>query len=81
MSIESAKAYVERMKNDEDFREKVTACRDGETRIAFVKEAGYEFTAEDIELVRAELSEEDIMAIAGGEKVCGILPPYFVIEG
>jgi len=79
--MESAKAYIERMKTDEEFRYKVTACKDAEARIAFVKEAGFDFTTEDMEMERAELSEEDIMAISGGEKICGILPPYFIIEG
>ena len=81
MSMESAKAFMERMKTDEDFRNNVTACKDGETRMKYVEEAGFDFTAEDMELVRAELSDEDITAISGGEQVCGILPPYFYIEG
>ncbi|MEQ8188718.1 MAG: Nif11-like leader peptide family natural product precursor [Candidatus Eremiobacterota bacterium] len=81
MSLKPARAFVDRMKTDEDFRKKVTDCKDAETRAAFVKEAGFDFTAEDIELVRAELSDDDIMAIAGGEKVCGVLPPYYFIEG
>ncbi len=81
MSLKPAREFVDRMKIDEDFRKKVTDCKDAETRKAFVKESGFDFTAEDIELVRAELSDDDIMAIAGGEKVCGVLPPYYFIEG
>jgi predicted ribosomally synthesized peptide with nif11-like leader len=81
MSLESAKAFVERMKTDEDFRKKVTECKDNETRRECVKSQGFDFTADDIELVKGELSEEDITAIAGGEKICGVLPPYFIIEG
>lgn len=81
MSMESAKAYIERMKTDEDFRKKVTECKGTDTRKAFIKSQGFDFTADDIELVKGELSEEDIMAIAGGEKICGVLPPYFIIEG
>lgn len=81
MSLESAKSFMERMKNDEDFKNKVVECKDSEVRMKYVQEAGFNFTAEDMELAGAELSEEDIMAIAGGEKICGILPPYFIIEG
>ena len=81
MSMELAKAFMKRMKVDEDFRKNVTECKDAESRKNFVKSQGFDFTAEDMELVRAELSEEDIMAIAGGEKICGVLPPYFIIEG
>jgi len=44
MSIESAKAYVERMKTDEEFRKKVLACTDAKARMALVKGEGFDFT-------------------------------------
>jgi predicted ribosomally synthesized peptide with nif11-like leader len=37
MSIESAKAFLERMKTDEDFAQKVTACKDAETLRSLVQ--------------------------------------------
>jgi predicted ribosomally synthesized peptide with nif11-like leader len=81
MSIESAKAYIERMKTDEDFRKKVTDCKDTEARKAFVMKEGYDFSKEDMEMVKVELGDDDLEAVVGGEKICGILPPYFIIEG
>ena len=81
MSIESAKAFIERMKTDEDFSKKVNECKDAEARIKYVKEAGFDFIKEDMELVKAELVDDDLEAVVGGEKICGILPPYFIIEG
>ncbi len=66
MSLESAKAFVERMKTDEDFRKKVNECKDNEDRMSFVKQAGYNFTVEDIELVKAELTEDELGGVAGG---------------
>ncbi len=48
MPIESAKAYLERLKNDEEFREKVAACKDKESRAELVKAEGFDFTNEDI---------------------------------
>jgi len=69
MSMESAKLFVERMKNDEDFRNIVNECKDNETRKAFVSEQGFDFTGEDIELVKAELSEEDLTGLAGAAPV------------
>jgi predicted ribosomally synthesized peptide with nif11-like leader len=50
MSMKSAKAFIERMKTDEEFRTKVTEYKDTETRTAFVKSQGFDFTADDIEL-------------------------------
>lgn len=49
MSMESAKLFVERIKNDEDFRNRVNECKDNETRKAFVSQQGFDFTGEDIE--------------------------------
>ncbi|MEQ8222259.1 MAG: Nif11-like leader peptide family natural product precursor [Candidatus Eremiobacterota bacterium] len=67
MSMESAKAFVERLKTDEDFRNKVTDCKNDEAWKAFVKQAGYEFTKDDMELLKAELTEDDLDGVAGGK--------------
>jgi len=66
MSIESAKAYVERMKNDEEFRKKVLACEDSKKRMALVKAEGYDFTEKDIKVVTAVLDDEELTQVAGG---------------
>ena len=36
--------FIQRMKKDQEFREKVQACPDGETRLAFLHSQGYDFT-------------------------------------
>ena len=73
MSMESAKAFVERMKNDEEFRDKVNECKDAEARKALVLKEGYDFTVEDIQsCVTNELSEEMLAGIVGGG-TCGTL--------
>ena len=36
MSIESAKAFIERMKTDEDFAKEVKECKDADVRMTFV---------------------------------------------
>ena len=65
MSIESAKAFIEKMKTDEEFAKKVKECKDGAARMAFAKGSGFEFTVEEIKL-EGELSDEDLDAVAGG---------------
>lgn len=69
MSMKSAKLFVERMKNDEDFRNRVNECKNNETRKAFVLKEGFDFTGEDIELVKAELSDEDLIGLSGAAPV------------
>ena len=71
MSIESAKAFLERMKTDEDFAKKVTACKDSDRRMAFIKGEGFDFTVAEISTVKGELSDEDLDLVAGGDTWLG----------
>jgi len=66
MSMEAAKAFVEKMKTDKDFAKEVTSCKDVESRKKYVNDAGFSFTKEDLELVKLELSDEDVESLAGG---------------
>ena len=66
MSIESAKAFLERVKNDEDFRKELEAQASAEERIKFVKAQGFDFTKEEIDSQKEELSDEELEAVAGG---------------
>ncbi len=66
MSIESAKAFVERMKTDEDFRKEVGEKSSPEDWMKFVKENGFDFSKEEFEQVKSELSEEELDRIDGG---------------
>lgn len=66
MSIDSANAFVERMKIDEEFAKKVTACKDADTRMAYIKDEGFDFTVAEITTVKGELSDEELDLVAGG---------------
>ena len=54
MSVEQAKAFIERMKADEAFREKVMAIEDAAGRLACIQGEGFECTAEEINEAAAE---------------------------
>lgn len=69
MSIESAKAFIEKVKTDAEFAKKVKECKDAEARKSFAQAAGFDFTKAEIEQVGSELSDEQLDAVAGG---CGI---------
>lgn len=70
MSVVSAKAFIEKMKNDEDFKKKLGALKDGKERMEFVKAAGFDFTKEELAKVKEEegLTDEELDNVAGG---CG----------
>ncbi len=66
MTIESAKAFVERMKSDEDFRKEVGEKSSSEDRMKFVKDNGFDFSKEEIEQVKSEMSDEELDGMATG---------------
>lgn len=71
MSREAAQAFVERLNDDEAFRETMIAADDNDTRLRTAQEAGFDITADDLDELRREhsvdeLSEEDLQRIAGG---------------
>ncbi len=71
MSIESAKAFLERMKTDEDFRNSVGEIGTAEERLEYVKKAGFDFTKDEIANLKDELSDDDMDNISGGILVDG----------
>ncbi len=79
MSIESAKAFLEKMKNDEDFRKECGEKSSPEDRMKFVKENGFEFTKEEFEQVKTQLSDDELSAVAGGsEQGCCAIEGWLV---
>ena len=66
MSIESAKAFLERVKNDEDFRNSVGELGTAEERMEYVKGAGFDFTKEEMDTLKNELSDVELDNVAGG---------------
>ena len=66
MSKESVKAFIERMKTDEEFAKQVSERKDIEARMAFTIEQGYDFTGEEFREAAAHLTEDDLQQIVGG---------------
>ncbi len=67
MSIESAKAFMEKVATDEDFRKEVGEIATAEERMAFVTAAGFDFTIEELENVqqKMQLTDEELELVAG----------------
>ena len=59
MSLESARAYVAKLKSDGEFRDKIGKAK-REERSHLIKEAGFDFTPEEVNKVKGELSVDDL---------------------
>jgi predicted ribosomally synthesized peptide with nif11-like leader len=70
VSQDAARAFIERVKTDEEFRARVLTVADADGRLQLVRSEGYDCSAEEIEALAA-LSDEDLRAVTGG--VCTIL--------
>jgi len=62
MSVEQAKAFIEKMKTDEAFREKIMAIETPEERLKAIGAAGFECTGEEINEAGSHLGQ----AVWGG---------------
>jgi predicted ribosomally synthesized peptide with nif11-like leader len=86
MSIESAKAFYQRITTDEAFQTQLQSATNDE-RTAIIQQAGYDFTPKEWEAATAEvleatevdreLNEAELESVAGGIQMITIygLPP------
>ena len=66
MSDEQLKAFLEAVKTDEALREKLDAAGDAGAVVSLAKEAGFLISAEELKVVQAEITEEELEGGAGG---------------
>ena len=90
MSVEQAKAFIEKLNSDEIFLNQIAGAGSDEARLQMAKEAGFEFSTEELtsvidQFTSEELSEEELDAVAGGlrfeYKIPGFSSKWKVEEG
>lgn len=65
MSMESAKAFFERLKSDEYFSKRVYEYNTKESLLEYILSAGYDFTQEEFNQVNDELSDGELDNVSG----------------
>ncbi len=65
MSLESAKSFMSRVKTDPTFKQRLADAPNNEARLKIVKDAGYDFTKEDVLQLPNELSDEELKEVSG----------------
>ena len=68
MSEEQLKAFLEKVQSDSSIQEKLKAAAEPGSVVAIAKEAGFSISANDLNKVQSELSEEELNAVVGGKK-------------
>jgi predicted ribosomally synthesized peptide with nif11-like leader len=66
MSIEQARLFIERIKSDAVFRERVTEMDQPPARLAYIQSEGFQCSEKEINEVACELSDEDLDTATGG---------------
>ncbi|WP_449258591.1 Nif11-like leader peptide family natural product precursor [Chlorobium limicola] len=66
MSVEQAKAFIEKMKTDEAFREQIMAIETPEERLKAIGEAGFDCTGEEINAAGVDVGDEAFYDLSGG---------------
>jgi len=66
MSVESAKAFLERLKTDEEFADRIVGFTDEQARMSFINKAGFTYSPEDIQKAAAEVSNTVLTTTADG---------------
>ena len=66
MSDGQLKGFLEAVKADACLQEKLNAAADTDTAVAIAKEAGFLFSADELQRAQADISEADLESVAGG---------------
>ena len=66
MTRESAEKFIKKMKTDESFFESMQNAEPSE-RAKIIAGAGFNFTGDEIKKVLDEVSDEELMSVAGGQ--------------
>ena len=72
MSEEQLKAFLEKVKGDTSFQEKLNA--EGADFVAIAKAAGFSITTEDLNSHRQGVSDDELEGAAGGQQLRGCEP-------
>ena len=66
MSEEQLKAFLEAVKADAGLQEKLKTAKDVDAVVEIAKAAGFVISAEELKKSQAEISEEELEGVAGG---------------
>ena len=60
MSLDQAKTFFEKVKQDEELAKSLSNAKDNEAKLEIAKKLGYNFDIKEAKLLSQELSKEDL---------------------
>ena len=72
MSIQSARDFLSKVAEDEEFRKQLGGCKMEAQRYQFAQRAGFEFTEDEMEAAAAELQDRHVDLVSGGAGCGGV---------
>ena len=66
MSVESARAFANRVRNDPALRSRIEGAATDQARLDIARAEGFDFTRDDVLKMRDELTDDDLDRVAGG---------------
>ncbi len=69
MSVDQVKAFIEKMKSDEEFAKRVMAIEDIAGRLACIQSEGFACSEAEIKEVSGELNDAELNSAAGGKSM------------
>jgi predicted ribosomally synthesized peptide with nif11-like leader len=81
MSIQSAQAFLERMRTDPALVDRLAKAASPQDRRALALSLGFDFTAEELDAAKKELPDEELDRIGGGKDAPSCVPVAFFVSG
>ncbi len=66
MSIQSARDFLTKVANDEDFRNQLRGCKTQAEQLQIAQRAGFHFSSDEVNAARNELQDADLDVVSGG---------------
>lgn len=70
MSEQTARDFVGLVRSDPDLASRLNAAGSAQARLDIAREAGYEFTEEELEAAKAHVPDDELEGVAGGNDAC-----------
>lgn len=68
MSLANVKGFIQKLKDDEELRNRVNECNTNEEKFQVAKDEGFDFTVEEFKEVYQDLTDDELEAISGGSR-------------